>query len=90
VADDAPTQDHSEETQPSEAPPQALTEHEADVVADPFAVGEPFSDVAAEEPESRLILETAPEPERADYLPLFVAPQPVQFDPDAGADDEDE
>jgi ribonuclease E len=87
VADDAPTQDHSEETQPSEAPPQALTEQEADVVADPFAVGEPFSDVVAEEPESRLILETAPEPERADYLPLFVAPQPVQFAAAASAED---
>ena len=59
MADDAPTQDHSEETQPSEAPPEALTAPEEDVVADPFAVGEPFSDVAAEEPESRLILETA-------------------------------
>jgi ribonuclease E len=92
VADDAPTQDHSEETQPSEAPPEALTAPEEDVVADPFAVGEPFSDVAAEEPESRLILETAPEPERADYLPLFVAPQPVQFAAAgaADADDEDE
>ena len=35
-------------------------------------------DVDGDEPESRLILETAPEPERADYLPLFMAPQPVQ------------
>jgi ribonuclease E len=50
------------------------------------------ADVDGDEPESRLILETAPEPERADYLPLFVAPQPVQveFDADADADDEDE
>ncbi len=39
--------------------------------------------VDGDEPESRLILETAPEPERADYLPLFVAPQPVQFAYDA-------
>jgi ribonuclease E len=42
------------------------------------------------EPESRLILETAPEPERADYLPLFVAPQPVRFDDHTDADDEDD
>ncbi len=92
MADDAPTQDHSEETQPSEDQPEALTTAEEVVAADPFAVGEPFSDVVAEEPESRLILETAPEPERADYLPLFVAPQPVQRDAaDADdADDEDE
>ena len=90
MADDAPTQDHSEETQPSEDQPQALTPAEADVLADPFAVGAPFSHVAAEEPESRLILETAPEPERAEYLPLFVAPQPVQFAAAAVADDEDD
>jgi ribonuclease E len=91
VADDAPTQDHSEETQPSEAQPEALTAAEEDVVADPFAVDAPFSHVAAEEPESRLILETAPEPEPAEYLPLFVAPQPVKFEfQAAAADDEDE
>lgn len=46
-----------------------------------------------EEPESRLILEapssrSAAEP--ADYLPLFVAPQPVRFDePVADSDDDD-
>jgi len=90
VADDAPTQDHPEETQSSEDQRQALTAPEDDVVADPFAVGDPFSDVAAEEPESRLILETAPEPERADYLPLFVAPQPVQFAAAAAADADDD
>ncbi|WP_326546071.1 Rne/Rng family ribonuclease [Mycolicibacterium sp. ND9-15] len=41
-----------------------------------------------DEPESRLILETpvAETPERAEYMPLFVAPQPVEFDYDAGAD----
>ena len=47
---------------------------------------------AVEEPESRLILETTTE--RADYLPLFVAPQPVRFEPvdddDEDDDDEDE
>ncbi|WP_197374907.1 Rne/Rng family ribonuclease [Mycolicibacterium baixiangningiae] len=52
----------------------------------------PDADVldADEEPESRLILETATV-ERADYLPLFVAPQPVRFEPvDEDDDDEDE
>lgn len=35
-----------------------------------------------DEPESRLLLETAPEPAAvlADYMPLFVAPQPVAFE----------
>ncbi len=48
-----------------------------------------------DEPESRLMLETAaPDvPERAEYMPLFVAPQPVRFeyhDPDDDDDDEDD
>ncbi len=91
MADDAPTQDHPEETQPSEDQQEALTPAEADVVADPFPAGSPFSHVAAEEPESRLILETAREPEPAEYLPLFVAPQPVQVEFDAAdADDADD
>jgi ribonuclease E len=53
--------------------------------------------VVGDEPESRLILETANIPpareahtERADYLPLFVAPQPVRFEPDDTDDDEDD
>ncbi|WP_435405674.1 ribonuclease E [Mycolicibacterium parafortuitum] len=48
---------------------------------------------AEEEPESRLILET-PETravaEPADYLPLFVAPQPVRFDDHDHDDDSDD
>jgi ribonuclease E len=80
-------------------PQSTVEEHEAERVREalanspadePPAVDEP---PAADEPESRLILETAPEPERADYLPLFVAPQPVKFadaDADADADDDDE
>ncbi|MDY6871109.1 MAG: ribonuclease E/G, partial [Actinomycetota bacterium] len=44
---------------------------------------------AEDEPESRTILEAAPV-ERADYLPLFVAPQPVRFEPADEDDDEDE
>ncbi|MGX9671336.1 Rne/Rng family ribonuclease [Mycobacterium sp. HM-7] len=44
------------------------------------------------EPESRLLLETVPatqatSAEPADYLPLFVAPQPVTFRPPAEPDD---
>jgi ribonuclease E len=42
-----------------------------------------------QEPESRVILETATV-ERADYLPLFVAPKPVRFEPADEDDDEDE
>ncbi|GAS86045.1 Rne/Rng family ribonuclease [Mycolicibacterium brisbanense] len=52
--------------------------------------------VVGDEPESRLILETAnipparePHTERADYLPLFVAPQPIVFEP-VDTDDEDD
>ena len=85
MADDAPTQDLSEETEPSEDQPEQLIEVLADSPEDE-AAGDDEPD--GDEPESRLILETAPEPERADYLPLFVAPQPVQFD--YADDDEDD
>jgi ribonuclease E len=46
--------------------------------------------VTEDEPESRLILETpvAPVSEPADYLPLFVAPQPVRFDEHDHDDDD--
>ena len=133
MADDAPTQDLSEETQPSEDQPEKLRVHslarvlgttskrvldaltaldgksrgpqstvgedEAERVREALADSPGEEDrgdesSAAEgdgdEPESRLILETAPEPERADYLPLFVAPQPVQFVYDADDDDDDD
>jgi ribonuclease E len=133
VADDAPSQDLSEETQPSEDQPEKLRVHslarvlgttskrvldaltaldgksrgpqstvgedEAERVREALAdspgeEGGGDESSAAEgdgdEPESRLILETAPEPERADYLPLFVAPQPVQFAYDADDDDDDD
>ncbi|OBB71665.1 Rne/Rng family ribonuclease [Mycobacterium sp. 852014-52144_SCH5372336] len=45
-----------------------------------------------DEPESRTILETPAEeaPQRAEYMPLFVAPQPVRFEYDADADDDDD
>lgn len=48
---------------------------------------------AEEEPESRLILETPPAPpaaEPADYLPLFVAPQPVRFEERYDDSDDDD
>jgi ribonuclease E len=86
VADDAPTQDQAEETQPGEDQPETLTAAQEDGADQPAA-----ADVDGDEPESRLILETPAEPERADYLPLFVAPQPVQAEYDAAdTDDEDE
>ena len=133
MADDAPSQDLSEETQPSEDQPEKLRVHslarvlgttskrvldaltaldgksrgpqstvgedEAERVREALAdspgeEGGGDESSAAEgdgdEPESRLILETAPEPERADYLPLFVAPQPVQFAYDADDEDDDD
>ncbi len=133
MADDAPSQDLSEETQPSEDQPEKLRVHslarvlgttskrvldaltaldgkprgpqstvgedEAERVREALADspgeedgGDESSAAEGEgdEPESRLILETAPEPERADYLPLFVAPQPVQFAYDADDDDDDD
>ncbi len=47
----------------------------------PATVGAPVADAAgsaeASEPESRLLLETAPV-EQPEYMPLFVAPQPVE------------
>ena len=43
-----------------------------------------------EEPESRLILETAPQPEPAAYLPLFMAPQPVEIDELSDDEDQDD
>ncbi|MGV0814373.1 Rne/Rng family ribonuclease [Mycolicibacterium boenickei] len=53
--------------------------------------------LVGDEPESRLILETAnipavrePHAERADYLPLFVAPQPVSFVPVHVDEDDDD
>ena len=94
MADDAPTQDQSEETQPSEERLDTLA------VAEDDGAGEPAAAEVDDEPESRLILETAPEParepepapepERAAYLPLFVAPQPVQVEYDAADTDDDD
>lgn len=66
---------------------------------EPEAVPEPVADVEAsvpsvaeQEPESRLILETpdSDPAETADYLPLFVAPQPVRFGQDSARTDDND
>jgi ribonuclease E len=75
-------------------PEPAAEEPQPDAAPEPAPVPEPVAEAPAEEePESRLILEapsrTADEP--ADYLPLFVAPQPVRFeDVDQDSDDSDD
>ncbi|BBX97233.1 ribonuclease E [Mycobacterium lacus] len=56
----------------------------SDLPAAPVAPGAP---AAPEEPESRLMLETLVE--RPHYMPLFVAPQPIEVD-DGGDDDDDD
>ena len=75
-------------------------------VAAPVTTAEADATSETEEPESRLMLETAPA-ERPEYMPLFVAPQPVKrveapekpaksdetdadVEADADADDDDE
>ncbi|WP_029112792.1 Rne/Rng family ribonuclease [Mycobacterium sp. URHB0044] len=98
MAEDAHTQDLSEDTQPGQDPPaQALDEQAPSPHAAPFIGAAVSSDdvVEDDEPESRLMLET-PAPATASpagYLPLFVAPQPVAFVPpqlESDDDDEDE
>src|ERR1700691_3066211 len=54
-------------------------------VAAPVVATEAGAEVEADEPESRLLLETAVE--RPEYMPLFVAPQPVKRN--VGQDDTD-
>ncbi|GAT07227.1 Rne/Rng family ribonuclease [Mycolicibacterium novocastrense] len=71
----------------------AQTPQAADAAGDPNGAAQP-ADAAepsnGDEPESRLILETPEEaPERAEYMPLFVAPQPVRFEYDDDDDDDD-
>jgi ribonuclease E len=55
------------------------------LAAAPGEPGEP-EQVEADEPESRLMLETTVE--RPEYMPLFVAPQPVEAQPDVSDDDD--
>ncbi|HEX4558349.1 MAG TPA: Rne/Rng family ribonuclease, partial [Mycobacterium sp.] len=72
------------------AQPEASDTADANVAAEApvtagasVVVGEP-----AEEPESRLMLQTPENPaERPHYMPLFVAPQPIERDDDGRADD---
>jgi ribonuclease E len=132
VADDAPTEDLSEETKrEQDAPasggepePEKLRVHslartlgttskrvldalaeldgrprsahstvdndEAERVREALAAS-PDDSGDGDEPESRLILETpGASAEPADYLPLFVAPQPIESDSDSDSDDDDE
>ena len=62
----------------------AAQPEEPDAAGPSAAVGE-----SAEEPESRLMLQTPENPvERPHYMPLFVAPQPVARDDDDGSADD--
>jgi ribonuclease E len=95
VADDASTEDISEETQEPEAQPDGLTVvvEDSGGSAEPALEDQPAEDVDGAEPDSRTILETTTVEttvERAEYMPLFVAPQPVEFEPDSGDDDDDD
>jgi ribonuclease E len=86
--------------------PEPAPEPEPVVETEPVAETAP-GEVPEGEPESRLLMELPPEPESpeaeavvADYLPLFVAPQPVterpaqvrvdETDTDADTDDDDD
>ena len=87
MADDAPTEDLSEETQPPEAQPDGLTTVAEDPSGSVDDGDQPQAEAAdGAEPESRLILETTVE--RAEYMPLFVAPQPVEREVVADSDDD--
>jgi ribonuclease E len=112
VADDAQTEALSGDTQPAkDAQPETLTVQsplgrpEASDTGAEGALAESEAEPAeagtdADEPESRLMLETTAQngPEPADYQPLFMAPQPVRIeydsdadaDADADADDDDD
>ncbi|OBB00887.1 ribonuclease [Mycobacteriaceae bacterium 1482268.1] len=89
MADDASTEDISEETQEPQAQPDGLTA----VAQDPDGSAESVEDQPADgaEPDARLIVETTETVvERAEYMPLFVAPQPVTFEPDDDDDDDED
>ncbi|ORV29175.1 ribonuclease [Mycolicibacterium conceptionense] len=106
-ADAATAAEPAEAAQAEPVQVEAVTVTESVVaVAEESAGGaqqaEPEPVLVGDEPESRLILETANIPtareahtERADYLPLFVAPQPVSFvqvhvDEDDDEEDDDD
>ena len=89
MADDATTEDTSEDTQEPQAQPDGLTVVAEDPDGSTEAVeAQPADDVDGAEPESRTILENTEE--RAEYMPLFVAPQPVAFEPEPDDDDDDD
>ncbi len=90
MADDASTEDISEETQEPEAQPDGLTvvAEDPDGPDEAAVEDQPTEDVDGAEPESRTILENTVE--RAEYMPLFVAPQPVASDADADTDADDD
>jgi ribonuclease E len=106
VADDAQFADLSENALQDEGVPAELSADSAPAErsdSDPFAVQAVVEDAASavddaqveEEPESRLLLESAASSsaEPAAYMPLFVAPQPVTFVPvvrDVEDEDEDD
>ncbi|MGZ6778731.1 MAG: ribonuclease E/G, partial [Mycobacterium sp.] len=92
MADDAPTQDISEETQEPEAQPDGLTVAGEDPDGSAESVeDQPTHGAEGAEPEARLIIETTETiVERAEYMPLFVAPQPVEFEPELDDEDDDD
>jgi ribonuclease E len=99
VAEDAHTQDLSEDTLSGRDPDaHHLSEDAPAPFASPFAIAVPDDEaIEGDEPESRLLLETPapanPAPANASpagYLPLFVAPQPVSFEPKVIEPDDDE
>ncbi|MDR3659821.1 MAG: ribonuclease E/G, partial [Mycobacterium sp.] len=89
-APEAPAAEAVVDDEPAEVLVEAVDVAEAAVEIAREAAAEPADVVPdGDEPESRLMLETVPAPaaEPADYLPLFVAPQPVTFRPPAEPDD---
>ena len=99
MAEDAHTQDLSEDTLSGRDPDaHQLSEDAPAPFASPFAIAVPDDEaIEGDEPESRLLLETpapaTPAPASASpagYLPLFVAPQPVSFEPKVIESDDDE
>ncbi len=92
MADDASTEDISEHTQRAEAQPDGLTAVAEDANGSAEAAEEQSTGgIDGAEPEARLIIETTETVvERAEYMPLFVAPQPVEFEPEPDEDDDDD
>ncbi|TFV59618.1 ribonuclease E/G, partial [Mycobacterium sp. PS03-16] len=103
VRDALAARDGDAETAAAPDPAPAVTapaEPQPEPEPEPVVFAEPADDEAPgeEEPESRTLLETELQTtvvqttvvERADYLPLFVAPQPVTFPRDEDTDDEED